>query len=80
MSKLTRHAASGTITVEESKCKGCEICVSACPEDVLAMTPEIGKYGYAVALLVDSVGCTGCSICARVCPDAAIEVFLRLTE
>lgn len=68
-------APKGRIVVNEVYCKGCELCASACPQDVLALSTErITPKGYHPAELV-SEGCTGCGICALVCPEAAIIVF-----
>jgi 2-oxoglutarate ferredoxin oxidoreductase subunit delta len=65
----------GRITVNESYCKGCELCVIACPQEVIALAAErITSKGYHPAELI-AEGCTGCAICALVCPEAAIEVF-----
>jgi 2-oxoglutarate ferredoxin oxidoreductase subunit delta len=65
----------GRIVVDESFCKGCELCVSACPQEVLALSMElITAKGYHPAALI-AQGCTGCGICAIVCPEAAIEVY-----
>lgn len=65
----------GWIEVNEIYCKGCELCVNACPPAVLnldmnRLTPK----GYHPAQLFTE-GCTGCAICALVCPEAAIKVF-----
>lgn len=65
----------GRIVVNEAYCKGCELCVGACPQDVLALAGErITAKGYHPAELI-AQGCTGCGICAVVCPEAAIEVY-----
>lgn len=65
----------GRIVVNETYCKGCELCVDACPQDVLALSEErITAKGYHPAELI-AQGCTGCGVCAVVCPEAAIEVF-----
>jgi 2-oxoglutarate ferredoxin oxidoreductase subunit delta len=65
----------GRIVVNEAYCKGCELCVDACPQDVLALSEErITAKGYHPASLA-AEGCTGCGICAVVCPEAAIEVY-----
>jgi 2-oxoglutarate ferredoxin oxidoreductase subunit delta len=65
----------GRIAVSEAYCKGCELCVGACPQDVLALSSErITAKGYHPAELTGD-GCTGCGICALVCPEAAIEVY-----
>ncbi len=65
----------GWIEVDESHCKGCGLCVAACPQDVMHLDPErLTSQGYHPAAL-KSEGCTGCGICAIVCPDAALTVF-----
>lgn len=67
--------AKGHIEVNEPMCKGCELCVNACPQQVIILAPErINAKGYHPATLV-SEGCTGCAICALVCPEAIITVF-----
>jgi 2-oxoglutarate ferredoxin oxidoreductase subunit delta len=63
------------ITVDRDRCKGCETCVNACPQQILAMSKEINVKGYFYAGAVQPARCIGCRICAIVCPDAAIEVM-----
>jgi 2-oxoglutarate ferredoxin oxidoreductase subunit delta len=68
-------APKGRIVVNEAYCKGCELCVGACPQNVLVLSPvRITAKGYHPAELAEE-GCTGCSICALVCPEAAIVVY-----
>lgn len=65
----------GRIVVSEAYCKGCELCVIACPQEVLALAEaRITAKGYHPAELT-AEGCTGCGICAVVCPEAAITVY-----
>lgn len=65
----------GTIEVDERLCKGCELCVGACPQEVLELAFErLNSKGYHPAALKEQ-GCTGCGICAIVCPEAAITVY-----
>lgn len=65
----------GWIEVSDLYCKGCELCVSACPQDVLALDMDrLTTKGYHPTHLTAD-GCTGCAICAIVCPDAAITVY-----
>jgi 2-oxoglutarate ferredoxin oxidoreductase subunit delta len=65
----------GTITVDENLCKACELCIEACPQDVIALSlGKITPRGYHPAVLFKD-GCTGCGICAIVCPEAAITVY-----
>ncbi len=67
-------ARKGDVVINIEKCKGCEVCISACPHEVLALSNEVNSKGYHYAVKVNS-GCTGCANCAIVCPDAVITVY-----
>ncbi len=63
------------ITVDETYCKGCEMCVIACPKKLLRLAPDrINAKGYHPAEISDQSACTGCCSCAMMCPDVAITV------
>ena len=65
----------GWIEVSEIYCKGCDLCVNACPQEVLALDMEhLTAKGYHPVYLTGE-GCTGCAICAIVCPEAALTVY-----
>ncbi len=65
----------GWIEVNELYCKGCELCVAACPQHVMRLDMEqLTRKGYHPVHLHTS-GCTGCAICALVCPEAALTVY-----
>ncbi len=66
--------AKGTVTFDIETCKGCELCIEACPQESLALSPKINAQGYHYAVLVKD-NCTGCINCALVCPDAVITVY-----
>jgi 2-oxoglutarate ferredoxin oxidoreductase subunit delta len=69
----------GRIEVSELYCKGCELCVGACPQDVIALAERITAKGYHPAELI-TAGCTGCGVCAVVCPEAAITVYREINK
>lgn len=72
--------ARGWIEVNERYCKGCELCISACPQLVMDLDPSrLTPGGYHPARTFKE-GCTGCAICAIVCPDAAITVYREVTK
>ena len=63
------------IIVKEDVCKGCGLCVNACPRKIIAIANEkINNKGYHPAELLDEEKCTGCASCAVMCPDVAIIV------
>jgi 2-oxoglutarate ferredoxin oxidoreductase subunit delta len=63
-----------TVRIDKNHCKGCELCVKACPMQILGMSTEITVKGYFFARMIDPSRCIGCRICAITCPDVAIEV------
>ncbi len=66
----------GATVVDTERCKGCNLCVVACPLDVLELTSkEVNKKGYHFAHQVKEDTCTGCAACATVCPDGCIAVY-----
>ena len=60
--------------VEKDRCKGCGLCVHACPSHVLAMSHEINARGYFYPAVEHPDDCNGCRHCVLVCPDGAIQV------
>jgi NAD-dependent dihydropyrimidine dehydrogenase PreA subunit len=65
----------GLLKVDMEECKGCGLCVEACPPRVIAMSERLNHYGYRTATYAGA-GCTGCGICFTVCPEpGAITVF-----
>ncbi len=63
----------GTVTIARERCKGCELCIPACPPRVLEMSDAVNEIGFRYPELYS--GCTGCSACLLVCPDFVFEVY-----
>ena len=67
----------GTLRIAVDRCKGCELCIPACPPQVLSMSSEhsseVNTIGFAYPELAP--GCTGCGACLLVCPDFCFEVY-----
>ena len=70
---MERIASRGTVTIDRERCKGCELCIPACPPEVLGMSTDVNAMGFRVPEL--RPGCTGCGACLLVCPDFVFEVF-----
>ena len=67
--------------VRKDVCKGCGLCVEACPFGLLAMAEEINREGYHPAAFLDNDGkCTACGLCFKTCPDSALEVYRTRKE
>lgn len=63
------------LTFETSLCKGCGLCVDACPKRILEIdVKQINQNGHSPAQVTDESLCTGCGFCAAMCPDCVIMV------
>lgn len=69
----------GEIVVDTERCKGCEVCMTACPSAVICMSKEVNRKGYHYAQMCNDL-CIGCANCAVVCPDGAITVYKAKIE
>lgn len=67
---LTQSRQLGTVTVDETKCKGCGWCVEACRFGVLTLHPTTHK-----PLICDL--CEGEPKCIPVCPESALSLTGR---
>jgi len=65
----------GAIVVDTEKCKGCSLCVVACPTNVIELSREVNGKGYHYAYMANPDACIGCSSCGLVCPDTVITVY-----
>lgn len=65
------------IEVNEERCKGCLLCTTVCPVQIIVQSARFNSQGYKVAEVraEDKDKCTGCASCAQICPDLAIRVF-----
>ncbi|MGA2520753.1 MAG: 4Fe-4S dicluster domain-containing protein [Acidimicrobiales bacterium] len=64
----------GTVVIDVEACKGCDLCIDACPPGVLTMTTtEVNGRGYRYPQL--TAGCTACKACSQICPDFVFQVY-----
>lgn len=61
--------------IEENLCKGCGLCVSVCPKNVLEISKQVNTKGYFPAYQARPDDCVKCAICCTMCPDVAISII-----
>jgi 2-oxoglutarate ferredoxin oxidoreductase subunit delta len=70
--------AKGRIEIDEARCKGCRLCVSVCPQEILIISSRLNERGYMPAEVINMDACTGCSMFAMICPDVCITVYRQV--
>lgn len=65
----------GAIVVDTERCKGCNLCVVACPTDVIALNNQVNGKGFNPAFPENHNACIACMSCSLVCPDMCITVY-----
>ncbi len=63
------------VIFNEDMCKGCALCVKACPIDIIKISETINLKGYHPARVENQEACISCAACGRICPDGVITVY-----
>ena len=71
--------ARGHVTIDVEECKGCGLCVEACPPRCLELDPKLSSYGVHAARYTQE-GCTGCGVCFYCCPEPGAIQVCRIEE
>lgn len=67
---------SGLVAISQDQCKGCGLCIAACPTHSLRIVTFLNRLGYHPVEFLPGTGCTGCGVCFYACPEpAAITVY-----
>jgi len=72
--KQKLREAKVKITFDVQRCKGCGLCVDACPKHNIKMSESLNKQGSNYAEIIDEERCTGCGLCYQICPDLVIQI------
>jgi 2-oxoglutarate ferredoxin oxidoreductase subunit delta len=70
--------AKGRVVLDQERCKGCGLCVSVCPKEILVISSHLNERGYLPVEVTDMDQCTGCGVCAVICPDVCIAVYRQV--
>ncbi|MBN2363099.1 4Fe-4S binding protein [candidate division WOR-3 bacterium] len=63
------------VVINASLCKGCGLCIIACPKNCLVASPDLNEKSFHPAAYTGE-GCIGCGTCFYTCPEpGAIEVY-----
>jgi NAD-dependent dihydropyrimidine dehydrogenase PreA subunit len=65
------------LKIDVDECKGCGLCVEACPPKAISMSEHLNHYGYRTAMYAGA-GCTSCGICFMACPEPGAITVMRL--
>jgi 2-oxoglutarate ferredoxin oxidoreductase subunit delta len=60
--------------IDVDRCKGCGLCVTVCPKQVLEISEEVSAKGYFPAFQARPEDCIVCAMCCTMCPDVAITI------
>ena len=69
----------GSLRIDTDECKGCGLCIEACPPKVIHLSDHLNPYGYRTAAYAGA-GCTGCGMCFLICPEPGAITVLRLAQ
>lgn len=70
----------GAIVIDTERCKGCSLCIIACPQKVIALAGKVNLHGYPYVEAANEDACVGCASCGIVCPDGCITVYRKKQE
>jgi NAD-dependent dihydropyrimidine dehydrogenase PreA subunit len=68
------HIPQGQVYLIPDRCKGCELCIHFCPQEVLETSGEMNAKGYHYPTIVPGKenACIHCEFCALICSEFAI--------
>jgi len=69
-----RSATMPRMTVDPNYCKGCGLCIAACPKKIIRFSENINAKGYNYAECFEQEKCIACKMCYVTCPDVAITI------
>ena len=78
MTLASQSRSRATVIVHSDLCKGCGLCVDACPQQLLELSRNrVNRLGYFPVRFVAD-GCPGCGVCFYACPEPDGLTICRL--
>jgi 2-oxoglutarate ferredoxin oxidoreductase subunit delta len=70
------------VEIREDRCKGCLLCTTVCPQEIIVQADRFNKSGYKVVEVPEAKmeECIGCAACAQICPDMCITVYRTVKD
>lgn len=62
------------ITVDQERCKGCDLCLNLCPAKVFQESDQTNTRGFKSRIPALKEQCTSCGLCQYFCPERAIKL------
>ncbi len=72
-------ASKHFVFIRPDDCKGCGLCIDACPVSVLEFSKKLNVMGYRPAHYKGE-GCTACGSCYYTCPEPGAITVIRNIE
>mgnify|MGYP006288282937 CR=1 FL=1 len=65
------------VKFREERCKGCLLCTTVCPCEIIIPSERFNRQGFKVVEIRsgEMENCKGCAFCAQICPDNVITVW-----
>ncbi|MCL2630870.1 MAG: 4Fe-4S dicluster domain-containing protein [Firmicutes bacterium] len=63
-----------SLKITKEICKGCSLCIVACPKGVIGISKKSNNAGFHYAETVKQEACNACTLCAVMCPDSCIII------
>ncbi len=66
---MTDKLDRGRLEISADECKGCGLCIVACPVQVIEFSKTVINKQDTSPRPVQGSGCTGCGTCFYACPE-----------